>query len=265
MNTLRTVSDCIALATDLKKEWFSKEPTWCPWFRGQTDATWTLSPKLYRGNDPKRGIRILEDELRQEFVVRAPGLAEIGPLGSWEWYFMMQHHGAPTRLLDWTEGALIALYFAVRDNNEDRDAAMWILDPWWLNKLIVGQREVIPPGAEIGLSSEDAKRYKRWLPARYSTAKLPSKPVAVYPTHSARRISTQRSCFTIHGSDKEALGILAIQADSRIIKVIIPKAAISTIKTQLSVTGIDEVTIYPDLDGLGRYLNDVLQTEKRDV
>jgi len=49
-----------------------------------------------------------KDEIRQEFVVRAPSLGPERPQNSWEWYFLMQHSGAPTRLLDWTETALIA-------------------------------------------------------------------------------------------------------------------------------------------------------------
>ncbi len=174
---------------------------------------------------------------------------------------MMQHFGAPTRLLDWTEGALIALYFAVRDSKGDDDAAIWILDPWWLNKRVVNEREVIPPGAEIGISTPDSDRYKPWLPDRYSTDKLPTLPVAVYPTHSARRISTQRSCFTIHGSDQDTLETLAGERDAHIAKVTVPHTEIPTIKEQLAVAGVDEVTIFPDLDGLGRYLSAVLQSE----
>jgi hypothetical protein len=261
MSTVKSVFECVSLATQLKRDWFRQEPTWGPWFRGHSDATWRLSPKLYRVRHPKRGVRIIEDEIRQEFIMRAPGLADTGSLNSWEWYFMMQHFGAPTRLLDWTEGALIALYFAVRDNQGDRDAAIWILDPWWLNKKVTGEREVIPPGAEIGISKKDSARYKPWLPDRYATSRLRRLPVAVYPTHSARRISTQKSCFTIHGSDESALETVAAQHDARIIKVTIPRHEILTIKEQLTVAGIDEITIYPDLDGLGRYLNTVLQSE----
>ena len=173
----------------------------------------------------------------------------------------MQHFGAPTRLLDWTEGALIALYFAVRGNQSGADGAIWILDPWWLNQKVVKEREVIAPGAVIGISTTDADRYKPWLPDRYVSETLPEQCVAIYPTHSTRRISTQRSCFTIHGSDEAALEALTSESDAHIVKATIPGAEVISIREQLMVAGIDEVTIFPDLDGLGRYLNTVLESE----
>ena len=47
----------------------------------------------------------------------------------------MQHSGAPTRLLDWTEGALIALYFAVRNKLDETDAAVWVLNPLGVERV----------------------------------------------------------------------------------------------------------------------------------
>jgi hypothetical protein len=78
----------------------------------------------------------------------------------------------------------------------------------------------------------------RWLPDRYSTAKLPELPVGVYPTHTARRISTQRSYFTVHGSDADGLEQLAGDSDAHIAKVLIPRTAVSKIKEELVVSGI---------------------------
>src|SRR5271168_402136 len=140
------------------KEWFTVESSWGPWFRGQSDSTWALRPSMYRYSPLKRHIRALEDEIRQEFVVRAPSLGPERPQNAWEWYFLMQHCGTPTRLLDWTESALIALYFAVKGKmcgcKTDAcksDAVVWILEPWKLNRFSVRHYEVIAPGAKAGM------------------------------------------------------------------------------------------------------------------
>jgi GNAT superfamily N-acetyltransferase len=259
----RDVTEYVLLSTQIKKDWFAKEPTWIPWFRGHKRASWKLTPSLYRFPTPHRGLRIIEDEIRQEFIMRAPGLTNLHPQNSWEWYFLMQHSAAPTRLLDWTESALIGLYFAVRDNRGDEDAAVWALDPWWLNKRVVGKSEVVPPGSTIGLSKKDGQRYDPWLPDRYASEKKLSKalPVAIYPNHTAPRISTQRSCFTIHGSQWDGLDAISEEKNARLIKIVVPGPSVRVVKEQLMVSGIDEVTIFPDTDGLGRSLMTMLKTE----
>jgi GNAT superfamily N-acetyltransferase len=197
--------------------------------------------------------------------MRAPGLtglAEARPQNSWEWYFLMQHSCAPTRLLDWTEGALLALYFALKDSKNGKDASVWVLDPWWLNERVLKEREVIPPGATAGIWRPDADRYYPWLPNRYDrNATLPDEPVAVYPSHIARRISTQRSCFTVHGSDPEGLEKLGSEENARLVNIFVSGSAAHTIQEELAVYGVDEVTIFPDLDGLGRSLSTMLEGE----
>ena len=162
----RDVSAFLKIAAAIKADWFpdDTEP-FGPWFRGHQQVHWPLRPKLCRdyGSYAEVSKHATEDELREEFIIRAPALSEV-PLiatGEWDWYFLMQHFGAPTRLLDWTEGALIALYFAVRDNPGFYDAAVWVLDPHVVNKRAIGTEQVIPPSATGVLRQKESKNAAR--------------------------------------------------------------------------------------------------------
>jgi len=269
-NTAVDVSKFVTFAAQIRERWFPDEPTWGPWFRGLRRSDYELVPsfpRCWKNPRPVDDSRNMEDELRQEFVMRAPSLIAMSPQDAWDWYFLMQHSGAPTRLLDWTEGSLIALYFAVRDaardNDASADAAVWVLDPWWLNKLAVDVAEVITPSIATGTAKEDSKRYKPWLPERFEKVPLPELPVAVYPSYTVPRIGMQRSCFTVHGSDPKAFEKVASREDSRLLKVVVPSSSVIEIRKQLVLSGIDELTIYPDVDGLGRSLTKVLEIEAK--
>ena len=251
---ITNVGDFLSDIADIKRAWFPDEEL-SPWYRGQTRAEWGLQPSLYRTRATYDEIREerIEDEIREEFIVRAPVFSDFKPAGDddWEWYFLMQHYGAPTRLLDWTQGALLALYFAVKDNPGHFDSAVWALDPYSLNKRAIDLDEVIPPSAQ-GVSNRDKRRLRKWLPTRFTGGLIPRRPIAVFPTHIARRISTQRSCFTVHGSDLRGLERLENSRPPLLRRLIIPSFNVCAIKRELIDGGIDEATIFPDLDGLGR-------------
>jgi hypothetical protein len=253
-NEVSNVSDFLKRVKEIRDDWWSKDKDdpWMPWFRGHQRANWKLHPKLYRDYDQRQREKLhIEDEIREEFVVRAPALSHIkrSDQPDWDWYFLMQHSGAPTRLLDWSEGALIGLYFGVRDNPGFYDSAVWVLDPYKLNMRVVGKQELICP--TISMNSAGQKSLKRWLPpANLQKKKLPPAPVPILPAQIAQRISSQRSCFTIHGSDQN--GLDKLQGDDLLIKIVIPSIDVTKIRRELEVCGIDEATIFPDLDGLGR-------------
>ncbi len=251
---IESVGNFLDLIAQIEHDWFSDEVL-TPWYRGQKRAERPLRPSLYRICNSYDELlkEETEDEIREDFIVRAPIFSEFKPAGDddWEWYFLMQHYGAPTRLLDWTEGALLALYFAVKDNPGHYDSAVSVLDPYRLNELAIGRHEVIPPSAQ-GVAKAHRSLVRRWLPTRFTGKRIPKRPVAVFPTHVARRISTQRSCFTVHGRDFAGLDRLAGLKKPILRKLIIPSFKVRSLRTELLRAGIDEATIFPDLDGLGR-------------
>ena len=117
----------------------------------------------------------------------------------------MQHFGVPTRLLDWSENALIALYFALIDAEKhkgDEDAfvdsaAVWVLDAelWNDHALadIGGGRRVLTTE-----SITDGYEPHAAFPMRRT-------PLSLYGTHTNPRIVAQRGSFVIFGSAKDAM------------------------------------------------------------
>lgn len=113
----RTLREFMKRVEEIRKAWETKKdgkPS--RWYRGLRSSNWALVPKLYRPHSRAKDLLQKEDEIREEFVRRAPSLTAHRPENSWEWYFLMQHYSAPTRLLDWTEDPQIGLYFAVKDS-----------------------------------------------------------------------------------------------------------------------------------------------------
>ena len=90
------------------------EPGWI--FRGQRSASWGLVPGLYRqwrdGSTEQAHHHQLEERLLFRFKLEARPYLTIEPDNDWEWLALAQHHGLPTRFLDWTRSPLVALYFA---------------------------------------------------------------------------------------------------------------------------------------------------------
>jgi hypothetical protein len=175
----------------------------------------------------------------------------------------MQHYAAPTRLLDWSDGALTALYFAVRETsrvdhanpggNGPPDACVWMLDPYRLNLL-----SFYPADDSYGVAVPNWDEAEDYLPEIFSGENLLREyPLAIDPPHVFRRLSSQQSHFTVFGTHPDGLAELGKKDDYLLQKIIIPADSVPTIKSELELSGISEATIFPDLEALSRELEAV--------
>jgi hypothetical protein len=186
----------------------------------------------------------LESDLFFEFQSRAAHL-QPDVTDDWEILFLMRHYGMATRLLDWTSVLGVAVFFALRRAMPSDRPHIWILNPYKLNdeNEYVGGRDFMAPkyinsGAGYGDILVD-----------YEPPGIGWKhPFAIYPvTRWNARLHAQRGYFTIHGDINEPLDELMPNCVRR---VNIPKAAVQGGLSFLEVAGINDYSIFPDLEGL---------------
>lgn len=136
-----SLGEFIDLSSKLTRESGLRQTTSSLWWRGQSDASWPLIPTLYKSSVNSD----LEGELIRNFKLKSlPFLGRNVPSRAIEWLFRMQHHGAPTRILDWSESPLVALYFCVANFERAKEGAVWALHPWIIN-IITNDLQSAPP------------------------------------------------------------------------------------------------------------------------
>jgi hypothetical protein len=219
-------------------------PTDIVWFRGHAKAAWTLTPTLYRA--PYK----LEHEptLTTRFMQNALPLLNYRPNNSWEWMFLMRHHGCPTRLLDWSESPLVALYFACeeRDDHDAHDGHLWCLLPTTYNAVwgMTGAHRFDIPAFGIGPYLED------WSTEKVNAvAGIQRPPAAAIAPREAGRMTVQQSVFTIHHVKADALESFGDKMHCW--RLVIPKTAKVTIRKELATLGVSRLSIFSDLDSVG--------------
>ncbi len=267
--TVDSINKLLEIVAEQTRRWqFAEDDQNRPWFRGHASLGWKLQPSGLRGRQWGKHTCQDENESFEEFLTKAPALGAPESIRSnlWDGYFLMQHYGVPTRLLDWTENVLVATYFALAARQCGADAAIWMLDPYELNERNDGFRkdEVISPGF-IGNKARQRKKIDKWLPlsANRESHTIPPEPLAVYPAYFARRIENQKSCFTIHGSEVRGLDKLW-KRGGPLLRIVIEGQNIAKIRSQLTDLGVDASSVYPDLDGLGMLLAAKWGPKKRD-
>ena len=206
-------------------------------FRGHSDASWKLMPAFGRCKLTHR--KLTEQRLYFDFVVKAGALLPPDASG-WNTLFAMQHHGLPTRLLDWTETFAVALYFALKE--AVGDATVWILNPGLLNEQSIGHSAIL---SETELRGSYIDHYGG------TPKKLAGEVIAVSPNRHNPRVAQQVSAFTLHDNLTQPLEQLH---PSVVSKIVLPAGSHAEGRRFLALAGISEFTLFPDLDGLSREL-----------
>jgi hypothetical protein len=233
--------------------WNGFQSTTLPWFRGQIKKEWDLIPSLYRNDsniDPSLESNLLRD-FKNLVTLQLTHLPSL-PL---EWLFVMQHHGLPTRLLDWTEGHLIALFFAVLGPHDLSDGAVWIFDPWSLNKKVIKLRTVPSSNYFQGIEEYYMPSYNR----EGNMIIKANNPIAIRPSRITQRILSQKGVFTLHGNEKVSLNSFANVENKktegekqfiRYAKLVIDANSKKSILKELFLAGVGHSICFPSLDGI---------------
>jgi hypothetical protein len=183
-----------------------------------------------------------EKLILEEFRRITPRLTNLAVRDDWDVLAVAQHHGLPTRLLDWTYSALAAMWFAVNeglkedDKNKAQNGFVWILKP--------AKEDFINFSTYTGPGPFDERR--SWI---------------FRPRVIADRIHAQSGVFTCHAAIKDHNGkdrFIALEKNSnfssKLVKIPLRSKDFGRLRKQLDLCGVNHATMFPDLDGICRHL-----------
>ncbi len=229
INSIDSLSKYIDRIESIKKESEKNSNGAEILFRGQREDK-ALLPKLARLN-LNGEIANIEKLMLDEFRRACIPLAEYQPMDNWDLLALAQHHGLPTRLLDWTYSALVALWFVVNREPEGNNHGV----VWVLNADIKDFRNKNQQGDP--LSNKVTKIFR--------------------PKVISKRISAQSGAFTVHKINSSAR-IVKFETHkefkNKITKLIVPHDSFPRIRNSLKIMGVNHSTIFPDIDGLCQHL-----------
>jgi len=208
-------------------------------YRGQGDAS-PIIPKIGRKEYSYHPSR--EKELFTAFKSQARPYLAVSIASDWEWLALAQHHGAPTRLTDWSTSPLVAAWFAVSSYPIEADARIFALD-------IEGDQLTSRIDLEKGEGENNGAKVTHPLQPTSGHFLLETSPVS-------SRITTQRGLFMLHGNPESPLSI------DKHHQFRIPKDDRSGVMEKLSEFGVEASHIFPDLDGLCKSLDWRLRLKK---
>lgn len=191
-------------------------------YRGVCDQAYDLLPSVGRWDGPESLRLDFERQVFEDFKSRALGYLEVQPRDDWEWLFLAQHHGLPTRLLDWTSSPLVALHFALR-GDRSTDPAVYALN------------------FSYSVISHSIPQFLGADPLAVRAA------AQVVPSYISERVERQRSVFTIQPDPWQPL-----RDRNPMHKYVFPSSARREMMRRLHYLGVTYSSLTPGLDSLCR-------------
>ncbi|HEU4698609.1 MAG TPA: FRG domain-containing protein [Gemmatimonadales bacterium] len=241
-------------------------------FHGAADASWPLLTSLARlgGVNPPHTKVDLEAHILRNFIRYSRPYLKSPPANDWELLVLAQHHGVPTRLLDWSYSPLVAAHFATRRPRAGVACAIWRLDWQTVHRhfgfpelaLLIDDVETLfdRPDAEGG--EVHGRRHARFTPwvcfgERRRTGPE-DRPFAcmIEPSSLDERIVVQRGTFTLASDTSRSFDdFLSSQGlGATLTKFVVPAERAALLRDQLDLVGMDERRLFPDLDGVAAEL-----------
>ncbi len=242
------------------------DATYIPYaYRGQSDASWGLEPSLLRlfknkGLSNKVALEI-ESRALSEFKSQAHLHLSANELSvtpdTISWWTVMQHHGAPTRLLDWSSSVYVAAYFAVTDNLE-KDGAIWLAHQPSAKSLVEGKfRASSMPKNEAEIQTE------------YLSENTSGKLLFCARNRKSSRMAVQQGMFSISpnilGDHGEILDEIFSERTDHVLykKLIIPAHQKAIFLSKLRAMTVSANSLYPGIDGLGKSVKEFVMVAGR--
>lgn len=232
-HTVDTLSDFVALVERLK-EGEAKSGNHSDFiFRGQP-VDKPLRPRIARLK-PKGDLEKIERLINSEFERLGVPFLEYQTDNEWDRLALAQHHGLPTRLLDWTYNSLAALWFCVcgqpiEDGEKVQDGVVWIFKT-------KSEDFIDFPTDESPFSTGKTRVFR--------------------PRSVTRRILAQTGVFTCHKRTKQGK-FVSLETNrsykKRLVKVRVVGERFAGIRDHLLANGVSRLALFPDLDGLAGHL-----------